>query len=240
MKNSRYGKTLTIVLIVIVAIIVGLLIFWGVDSIIKYNIEKDAQNGVDTFKNQMVGNTNVDLDLDLDTNLNLEENNVEGNRVDPYVNWVSPDNNITEPNGNGGTATGEQFFKGFPMKGYIDIPKTDVKYPVLEEATISAMEVSVCILTGPGLNEPGVTVISGHNYRNGLFFSDNAKLATGDVIHITDNDGVTITYKIYKKYQTTPEDALFATKDTEGKREIVLTTCTDDSQNRIIVCAREI
>ena len=93
---------------------------------------------------------------------------------------------------------------------------------------MKAMEKSVCVLTGVGLNKPGVTVIAGHNYRNGLFFSDNAKLSEGDKIYIADNNGQTITYAIYKKYQTTPEDASFSTVDTNGKREIVLTTCTDD------------
>ena len=126
------------------------------------------------------------------------------------------------------------------MVGYIEIPKTDIKYPVLKDATKEAMEKSVCVLLGNGLNKAGVTVISGHNYRNGLFFSNNAKLSTGDKIYITDNSGQTVTYEIYKKYQTTPEDASYATVDTQGKKEIVLTTCTDDSKNRIIVCAREV
>ncbi len=74
-------------------------------------------------------------------------------------------------------------YEGFPMLGYIEIPKTKIKYPVLKDATMKAMEKSVCVLTGVGLNKPGVTVIAGHNYRNGLFFSDNAKLSEGDKIH---------------------------------------------------------
>ncbi len=61
-----------------------------------------------------------------------------------------------------------------------------------------------------------------------------------EIKYIADNNGQTITYAIYKKYQTTPEDASFSTVDTNGKREIVLTTCTDDSKNRIIICAKEV
>ena len=56
MYNSRYSKFLTILLIVVIVIIVGLLIFWGVDSIIKYNVNNDAQAGIDAFKNQIQNN----------------------------------------------------------------------------------------------------------------------------------------------------------------------------------------
>jgi len=264
MYNSRYSKFLTILLIVVIVIIVGLLIFWGVDSITKYNVNNDAQAGIDAFKNQIqnnnIGNNVPSLNLpggnSISNNLITPGNNVDNNNVaiiDPYQNLVVPDDSGNDGNngsGNDGNNSGGNqssgnssndgtMYKGFKMVGYIEIPKTDVELPILAEATKTAMETSVCVLTGVGLNEPGVTVISGHNYRNGLFFSDNAKLAVGDKIRITDADGETITYVIYKKYQTTPEDAAYTTVDTEGKREIVLTTCTDDSSHRIIVCARE-
>jgi len=256
MYDSRYSKFLTILLIVVIVIIVGLLIFWGVDSITKYNVNNDAQAGIDAFKNQISGNINNNVpDLNLPTNNNVNDNNISNNVVivDPYQNLVVPDNNNNNnvnngsenDNNNSGSSSGNTvndgtMYKGFKMVGYIEIPKTDVELPILEEATKTAMETSVCVLTGVGLNEPGVTVISGHNYRNGLFFSDNAKLSVGDKIYITDNDGDRVTYEIYKKYQTTPEDASYATVDTNGKKEIVLTTCTDDSNHRIIICAREI
>ena len=237
MYNSRYSKFLTIILIVVIVIIIGLLIFWGVDTFTKYKVNNDAETGIEAFKNQVHNNTILNLPTDGNTTIG---NSVSGGFVDPYENLVVPDQN-TSTNGNStsGNTTEEHLYKGFPMVGYIEIPKTDVELPVLKEATMNAMETSVCVLTGVGLNQPGVTVISGHNYRNGLFFSNNAKLSVGDKIYITDGSGNKVTYTIYKKYQTTPEDASYSTVDTGGKREVVLTTCTDDSQNRIIVCARE-
>ena len=240
MYNSRYSKFLTIALVVVIVLIIGLLIFWGVDTLVKYNVNNESEEGIAAFKNQTQSG-NANLILPTGNTTNVITNTII---TDPYANLVIPDEN-TEQNNNSSSDTskgenGEVLYKGFPMMGYIEITKTDIKYPILKEATKEAMEKSVCILTGPGLNKTGVTVISGHNYRNGLFFSNNAKLSTGDNIYITDNSGQTITYEIYKKYQTTPEDASFTTVDTEGKREIVLTTCTDDSKNRIIICAREV
>lgn len=234
MYNSRYSKFLTIALIVVIVLILGLLIFWGVETFTKYNVNNSAQEGIEAFKNQTQNGGNSNFVLPTGSNNTVAIG-------DPYANFVVPDNN------QGGSSSNtpaeedkEPMYEGFPMLGYIDIPKTKIKYPVLKDATMKAMEKSVCVLTGVGLNKPGVTVIAGHNYRNGLFFSDNAKLSEGDKIHIADNNGQTITYAIYKKYQTTPEDASFSTVDTNGKREIVLTTCTDDSKNRIIICAKEV
>lgn len=100
------------------------------------------------------------------------------------------------------------------------------------------METSVAIQYGVGLNVPGNTVIVGHNYRNGLFFSNNKKLSNGDSIYITDNSGTKLKYVIYNKYETTPEDTDYMLRDTGGKREISLSTCTDDSSKRIIIWAR--
>lgn len=242
MYNSKYSKFLTIILIVVIIIIIGLLIFWGVDTFTKYKVNTDAESGIDAFKNQFHTNSNTSLNLPTGNNI-INNSTSGGGLVDPYGNLVVPDQNLISNNtGNNSNSGGtvETLYKGFPMVGYIEIPKTDLKLPVLKEATMNAMETSVCILTGPGLNQPGVTVISGHNYRNGLFFSNNAKLSVGDKVYITDNSGNKVTYNIYKKYQTTPEDASYSTVDTGGKREIVLTTCTDDSKNRIIICAREV
>ena len=89
-----------------------------------------------------------------------------------------------------------------------------------------------------GLNKPGNTVIIGHNYRNGLFFSNNKKLQNGDKVYIKDETGTTLTYTIYNKYETTPEDTSYMNRDTGGKAEISLSTCNDDSSKRLIIWAK--
>ena len=112
------------------------------------------------------------------------------------------------------------------------------KYPVLEKVTKGSIESAVAILYGPGLNKEGNTVIVGHNYRNGQFFSNNKKLANGDKVYITDTDGNKLSYTIYNKFETTAEDTTFYTRNTNGAREITLSTCTDDSKRRIIIFAK--
>lgn len=101
------------------------------------------------------------------------------------------------------------------------------------------METGIAILYGPGVNKIGNTVLAGHNYRNGTFFSNNKKLAIGDKIYLTDTSGKKVTYTIYKKYQTDANDFSYATRDTNGLREISVSTCTDDSSARLILWAKE-
>ena len=77
------------------------------------------------------------------------------------------------------------------------------------------------------------------NRINEEMILDNNKLSSGDKIYITDLSGKKVTYTIYKKYKTDPNDFSYATRNTNGKREISLTTCTDDSSARIIIWAKE-
>ena len=126
------------------------------------------------------------------------------------------------------------------MIGYIELEKTNIEYPILLDVSPGALETSVGVMypSNPTLNQPGNVVIIGHNYRNGLFFSNNKKLSIGDKIYVTDNDGNKIEYTIYNKFETTPEDTSFYQRDTAGKPELTLSTCTDDSKARLIIFAR--
>ena len=85
----------------------------------------------------------------------------------------------------------------------------------------------------------GNTVLVAHNYRNGTFFSNNKKLAVGDKIYITDSSGETIEYTIYNTYTTLDSDFSYATRNTNGKREISLSTCTNDPTKRLVIWAKE-
>lgn len=91
-----------------------------------------------------------------------------------------------------------------------------------------------------GINKVGNTVIQGHNYRNGMFFSNLKKMSNGDKIYITDTDGVKITYEAYSIFEAGETDTSFYKRDTAGLREITLSTCTDDGSARTIVLAKEV
>ncbi len=143
------------------------------------------------------------------------------------------------------TSTGEKppkvMYEGYEMLGKISIPKIKCEYPVLSEVTKHSIEVAVAVLYPTNLealNLPGNTVIVGHNYRNGMFFSNNHKLSKGDVIHLTSTTE-TVTYEIYNMYYTSPNDAEYMRRDTGGAREISLSTCNDDSSSRLVIWARE-
>ena len=111
---------------------------------------------------------------------------------------------------------------------------------VLDRSTKESMEVAVGIAYGPGLNKVGNTVILGHNYRNNSFFSNNDKIEEGDPIYITDSEtGTRIKYIVYNKYVAGSDEFEYATRDTAGKREISLSTCTDDVKSRLIIWAKE-
>ena len=225
MFESKYSKLLTVALIAGIVIIVGILAFFGFQLCRNYYINKNAEEAVERFEGEISNN-----------NTNTEEENITTNSIAPTLGI---ENILVENNSNNSSDTNTKMYKGFPMVGTIEIPAINLKYPVLEEASKSAIEVAVAVYYGPGLNEVGNTTIVGHNYRNGTFFSNNKKLVEGDKVYITDNSGTKVAYVIYKTYTTAPEDSEYLDRDTGGKREISLSTCTDDTKSRLIIWARE-
>ena len=222
MIDKRYNKVLTVVLIIVVIVIFALLGFWGYETFKKYFQEQDVDKALNEFNNSVIigGGTGT---IQNGTN-QMNNFTIAGNEV---------------VNNGDGSSNKVVTYKGFTVMGKIEIPKIKLEYPVLERATKSSLEASVGILTGPGLNQIGNTVIVGHNYRNGTFFSRNKELKNGDEIYITDTSGNRIKYTIYNIYNTSSDDADYITRDTAGKREISLSTCTDDSKYRLIIWAKE-
>lgn len=225
MFENKYGKILTVLLIVVIVAIIGLLIYLGYDYYEKYFITKDTAEFVDSFGSENTNTTNQ-VNKDNGTNSNIDENALDG--IQSSDNSGSSTSNTNK----------KKTYKGFNVVGTIEIPKTNLKYPILEKVTKSSIETAVAVMYGPGPNQVGNTTIMGHNYRNGLFFSNNKKLEVGDKIYITDLDGKKLTYTIYNKYETTPEDAEYMTRNTNGATEISLSTCTDDSKARLIIWAK--
>lgn len=225
--DSKYSNLLTIFLIVGIVIIIGAI---GVTGFIISRNGNEKQESTKTAENlqEEVTNKNSDNEVNVDTNTGL---------IEVEENVLIDSNTINSTNSN--NTTSMKLYKGFPMVGTIEIPAINLEYPVLESASKSAIDVSVAIYDGPGLNEVGNTTIVGHNYRDGRFFSNNKKLVEGDKVYITDLRGNKVEYVIYRAYTTTPEDSTYLDRDTEGKREISLITCTDDTQSRLIIWARE-
>ncbi len=217
-NNSKYGNLLTVILVITIIAIIGIICFIGYNLYKKYYIEKGAAEAVAQFENLVGDNTTT-----------------SGNTIKDNITGIENTDTITDSMSSKGKTT----YKGFNVVGTIQIPTINLKYPVLEKVTKKSLETSVAWLYGPGLNEIGNNVIIGHNYRNGTMFSNVKKLKNGNAIYITDLSGNKVKYVVYKIYRTSGDDASYMTRDTKGKREISLSTCTDDSKARTIVWARE-
>lgn len=234
---NKYSNVLTMFLVVLIVAILGVVGYFAYDLLHSKSVNTNAQTALDEFEKATTG---VRRDTSNLSNSKDGENTTTNttNKLDELNELMNQNTTTEEP-----TTTEEEvekvYMEGYEVKGRIQIPKTKVDYPVLEGVTKKSLEIAVGIAYGPGLNEVGNTTIFGHNYRNGLFFSNNKKLAIGDKIIITDQKGEEVTYVIYNMYQTDPNDASYMTRDTQGKREISLQTCTDDSSARIIIWAAE-
>lgn len=122
----------------------------------------------------------------------------------------------------------------------VNIPKLNLSYPVLSETSDNLLKISPCKFWGPDPNEIGNFCIVGHNYRNKKFFSKVPTLEMGDTVKLTDLSGRTLTYKIYDKYTVDPTDVRCTSQLTNGKKEVTLITCTNDSKQRVVVKATQI
>lgn len=221
MSANKYGNTLTVILIIIIiTVIVGIGILLYNYVIKPHNANKETAQAIAEF----------------DKTIEEEKLQEEGQEID--LDEFAKEIESTKPSGNGGTK--KVYYQNFVMIGYITIPKTNVKLPILEDTTPKALETSVAVLypSNPQLNEPGNTVIIGHNYRNGKLFSNNKKLSVGDKVLIKDTSGRELTYTIYQKFEAEENDASFYNRDTNGIPEITLSTCTDNGEKRTIIFAK--
>ena len=232
MFESKYNKLLTVILIIVVIGIIGLIGFLVFQFVSNNNNTQEAETFVNNYEGDFGyqedsgdGTGNSGLPVEDSTSNNDSVGNLE----------VAPSSTTSS----GTSRTKKQTYNGFIVNGTMEIPKINFKYPVLDKVSKSSIENSVAILYGAGLNQVGNTVIIGHNYRNGQFFSNLKKVTNGDKIYTTDYEGKKKTYTVYHHFVTTPDDTSFYQRDTNGKAEITLSTCTDDSSGRTIVLAKE-
>lgn len=147
MSANRYGKILTIILIVlIVAILIGVGIL-GFNYIRTRNREANAKEAIDEF-DRNVGQQVID-----------DGESQEEDETDKKLEVESTDHSQEQIT----TQTRKKVYTddGYIMLGYITIPKTDVKYPILDNVTPEALETAVAALypSNAQLNQPGNVVI---------------------------------------------------------------------------------
>ncbi len=210
MLEKKYSNILTVVLVISIIIILAIIGKIAFDFLRNKKINDNAEEAIANFDKSIE---------DADTSKNIDINGIESSNMQIDLT------NFT--------------YGGYNMMGYIEIPAIKIKYPVLETVTTHSIEIAVAIRAGVGLNKVGNTVIVGHNYRNGVFFSDLEKLQIGDDVYITDRSGTKIKYDIYNIFSAKPEDVSFNERDTQGRREITLSTCDDNAAMRTIIYAKE-
>ncbi len=218
--NSKYSNLLTVLLVIIVIVIIGIIGFFGYKYYKNVTTKNSSEDFVDTFQNEMNKDNNETGNTTVDDNI---FNGVDGGNAN------NNNSNLNIPK-----------YEGFEIAGTIEIPATNLKIPVIaeKEYSLTALEKSVAIIYGVGINQVGNTTIAGHNYRNGLFFSNNKKLNIGDKIYLTDLTGKRMSYTIYNKYETSESDADYMTRDTQGATEVSLSTCTDNNKARLVIWAK--
>lgn len=134
----------------------------------------------------------------------------------------------------------EQEYKGYIVDSKLEIPEINLETYVLQNYSDVALNISVTKFWGANPNEVGNFCIAGHNFRRQNMFHNLKDLKIGDKLYIEDNKIGKVEYEIYDLYKVVPEDVSCLSQETNGRREVTLITCTNDSKQRIIVKAREV
>lgn len=134
----------------------------------------------------------------------------------------------------------ESSYKGYQIEGILEIPKINIKYPILNQTSDEAMKISVTKFWGPEPNEIGNYTIAAHNNRDGTMFGKTKYLEIGDIIKITSLKNYTIEYQVFDIYSIDPNDVSCVESVEKGTKEVTLITCTNGHKNRLIVKGREI
>lgn len=189
------------------------------DDILSFLTQPEDDTTISSYENALVVKITQDL-LD-DTEW------IEGNLTDLQI--ATYESTYIAPNG-----------KKYDTIGVIKIPKINLTYPILSKTTDALMKVAPCKFHGGSPNEVGNLCIIAHNYRRkGVFFSDVDTLVVGDIVEIQDLSQRNIQYEVYDIHTVIPDNVADTTQKTNGRKEVTLITCTDNSEQRIIVRCKE-
>lgn len=125
---------------------------------------------------------------------------------------------------------------GVNMDGLLQIPKLELKMPILKGATNENLKHSVATVFSDEEAGVGNYSIAGHrSYTYGKHFNRLAEMKKDDFIYVM-SDGVKYTYKVKEKFRVKPEEVdVLDTKD--DKNEVTLITCSParNPTHRLIV-----
>lgn len=167
--------------------------------------------------------------------------------MENYQNEKKKDNLISEINSQLGDLNTDKNrempyieYEGYQVIGIIKIEKINLLYPILNVNNEDSMKKSITKFYGDKLNQEGNVTLAGHNNFDGTMFGKLKDLEIGDKITILDLNNHSITYEIFNKYVTDPNDVSIVNSTEEGIKEITLVTCTNGNKNRLIIKAKEV
>ena len=188
---------------------------------------QDDETTVSSYENALVVKITQDIAEEIESTEEIVEEKQTSSQQ--QLQTATATSTYTAPNG-----------KKYETIGVVKIPKIKITYPILSKTTDALMKVSACKFHGANPNEVGNLCIIAHNYRRkGVFFSDVPDLVVGDIVEIQDLSQRTIQYEIYDIHTVMPDNVADTTQKTNGRKEVTLITCTDDSKQRVIVRCKE-
>ena len=134
--EKKYDNILTVILVIAIAATLVLTGFWIYDTSTKNKVDNDALAAIEEFNNQIAQNQQ-----------NTIEEPEEEPTEEPTQTEETPTNNNNSSSGTNSNSGSK--YKNFTILGEIQIPKTKVKYPVLQEMTPKALNTAVSKLYGP-------------------------------------------------------------------------------------------
>lgn len=132
------------------------------------------------------------------------------------------------------------YIKGELILGIIEIPKLEIRYPIIAYEKPSSPDIAITKYSGPDLNELGNVVLAGHhsNFRN-IFFTKLDRLTRGDQIIITDNESESRIYEMVDSRTVSSTDLTILDQDAD-KYQLTLISCTYDAEDRYVVIAEAV
>jgi len=231
----RTEKNIMKIIVILFAILICLII--TAIGMYIFNNKKNSHNIIIPIAEQEETNINNEEETDLnndDNNVVFKEHiNYEGIEYEKII--IEEEPKTPEPEVLY-SASGDTY----SYIGIINIEKINLNMNIISKTTEELMNKSACKLWGAEPNRVGNLCIIGHNWRNTKLFSKVPLLEIGDTFEIKDLSDRTLTYEIYDKYTVYPENTECLNQETEGRREVTLITCTNDSSQRYVLHAKEI
>jgi len=128
-------------------------------------------------------------------------------------------------------------YKGYEVCAKLEIPTISLQANILSKYTKEALKVSATKFWGVEPNENGNFCVAGHNTKS--MFSGIKQLELGDILFISDRKIGKVEYEIFSIEKVAPENVGCLDALTDNEREVTLITCTNDSQKRVIIKAKE-